>query len=328
MTEPGMVAIDDVRALVAERERFDDWLSALESRRTDTPAHVFERVHADYTARKQQVLETLWQHAPALSAMLQALDTRAESLAARVREEEDERAEAMLRHAVGEFDDPAWETIRQRVESTLSVLQDEREAVEAERADLRELLTHAPLPVGDAVPEPDHAVVPGEATGARPPNTDTATLPDGTPADRVDTADRTSAGPLAMADPVDASAAVASVPDRHAPAGSAHAADAAVISPASVMDTRAGTQADVVDPTPIEAEEAARTLRPDAARAGSFDDRAFLQSVTDADAMAPSMPRAPGLGEPPKTLRCTECSTMNLPTEWYCERCGGELASF
>lgn len=28
-----------------------------------------------------------------------------------------------------------------------------------------------------------------------------------------------------------------------------------------------------------------------------------------------------------KTLRCGECGTMNYPTEWYCERCGGELAA-
>ncbi|HJU73473.1 MAG TPA: hypothetical protein VJ717_06990 [Gemmatimonadaceae bacterium] len=28
-----------------------------------------------------------------------------------------------------------------------------------------------------------------------------------------------------------------------------------------------------------------------------------------------------------KTLRCQECGTMNYPTEWYCERCGGELAA-
>ena len=30
---------------------------------------------------------------------------------------------------------------------------------------------------------------------------------------------------------------------------------------------------------------------------------------------------------PAKTLRCQECGTMNYPTEWYCERCGGELAA-
>ena len=28
-----------------------------------------------------------------------------------------------------------------------------------------------------------------------------------------------------------------------------------------------------------------------------------------------------------KTLKCSECGSMNYPTEWYCERCGGELAA-
>lgn len=28
-----------------------------------------------------------------------------------------------------------------------------------------------------------------------------------------------------------------------------------------------------------------------------------------------------------KTLRCNECGAMNYPTEWYCERCGAELAA-
>jgi hypothetical protein len=32
-------------------------------------------------------------------------------------------------------------------------------------------------------------------------------------------------------------------------------------------------------------------------------------------------------GQQEKTLRCAECGTMNVPTEWYCERCGGELAA-
>jgi uncharacterized OB-fold protein len=40
------------------------------------------------------------------------------------------------------------------------------------------------------------------------------------------------------------------------------------------------------------------------------------------------VPNAVPTNEPLKTLRCTECGTMNLPTEWYCERCGGELAAF
>ena len=31
--------------------------------------------------------------------------------------------------------------------------------------------------------------------------------------------------------------------------------------------------------------------------------------------------------EPVKSLKCQECGTMNLPTEWYCEQCGAELAA-
>jgi hypothetical protein len=27
-----------------------------------------------------------------------------------------------------------------------------------------------------------------------------------------------------------------------------------------------------------------------------------------------------------KSLKCRECGTMNLPTEWYCEKCGAELS--
>ena len=27
-----------------------------------------------------------------------------------------------------------------------------------------------------------------------------------------------------------------------------------------------------------------------------------------------------------KTLKCADCGTLNRPTEWYCERCGAELA--
>jgi hypothetical protein len=40
-------------------------------------------------------------------------------------------------------------------------------------------------------------------------------------------------------------------------------------------------------------------------------------------AQAPGKPGAAGVA---KTLKCGECGTLNRPTEWYCERCGAELA--
>lgn len=90
------------------------------------------------------------------------------------------------------------------------------------------------------------------------------------------------------------------------------------------------------------------------------DELAFLKSVTEDDKAAPSPKRASGAqfqpaipGDPPrgapmspsvtpsitpsaglnddaevaKTLKCKECGTMNLATEWYCESCGAELAA-
>lgn len=85
------------------------------------------------------------------------------------------------------------------------------------------------------------------------------------------------------------------------------------------------------------------------------DELAFLKSVTE-DEKGPSPKRASGAqyqpselsstargGSPPastpaaaapaaesdgaKVLKCQECGTMNLPTEWYCEQCGAELAA-
>ena len=36
-------------------------------------------------------------------------------------------------------------------------------------------------------------------------------------------------------------------------------------------------------------------------------------------------PSAAGDEEVERTLRCKQCGTMNLPTEWYCGQCGGQL---
>ena len=64
--------LPEIRALVAERQRFDDWLNgARESKRADTPARVFDRVHADYVARRNAVIEGLHAHVGSLEALEQ-----------------------------------------------------------------------------------------------------------------------------------------------------------------------------------------------------------------------------------------------------------------
>ena len=101
----------------------------------------------------------------------------------------------------------------------------------------------------------------------------------------------------------------------------------------------------------------ARVETPAAPPRRQVDELAFLKSVTEDD-KGPSPKRASGAqyqpseltstargGSPPapasgptaaapaaegeavKNLKCQECGTMNLPTEWYCDQCGAELAA-
>ncbi len=109
----------------------------------------------------------------------------------------------------------------------------------------------------------------------------------------------------------------------------------------------------MAEPAAPEAPRAAPRAAPGRGRepepAEAVDELAFLKSVADEPKPAaqrrPSNPGpsgapqasravetapapsgktgAPGVA---KTLKCGECGTLNRPTEWYCERCGAELA--
>jgi hypothetical protein len=92
----------------------------------------------------------------------------------------------------------------------------------------------------------------------------------------------------------------------------------------SVFDDSPAPAADLpfLEPPP-----AAEPPAPPARRATeAFDDLAFLRSIMDP--AAPEIPAEPAAAaDPKKTLRCNECQTLNFPSEWYCEKCGGELVN-
>jgi hypothetical protein len=69
-------------------------------------------------------------------------------------------------------------------------------------------------------------------------------------------------------------------------------------------------------PAPAPSTAPARRSNPGAASPG--------RSAETATTQAP--PAKPGAAGVAKTLKCGECGTLNRPTEWYCERCGAELA--
>ncbi len=74
----------------------------------------------------------------------------------------------------------------------------------------------------------------------------------------------------------------------------------------------------------------------------SSDELAFLRSVISGEKSAenaevqepapaeeaePHAAARPKKGTAKKTVKCTDCGTLNLPTEWYCENCGAELTA-
>jgi hypothetical protein len=390
MTEDAALTISNIRTLVGERQRYDEWLSALESRRAETPERVFQRVHGDYLARRDAVIANLHEHVGTLESLEQDLNSRLHNLETQLAEREDERAEAMLRTAVGEFDSDRWESTRHEVESSLAELGTQREALLAEADDTRALLTsarHKPAPVvaeavaqpaadtavqpvGGSLPQPTaHAVAETEHNPVvasadalqHAPSTPAATqslhsteeaniwdtfaaaAPEAPAHDEVETVAHEATATLVPAISVSELSDAQLDVDVDAAVNMLHEAPGATVPESldnidvfgeSTVPPRAGSASDngarASEGRPSWASEVPTN---GAAKRDAFDDLAFLRSVTDSGTAGTSTPasstgRGGAQADQTKTLRCTECGTMNFPTEWYCERCGGELAAF
>lgn len=377
-------SIDEVRGLVAERQRYDDWLTALEAKREATPAHVFERVEKDYRARRDDVTERLSGHFGMLQSLRDDLQSKLETISSELSELEDARMEALLRTEVGEFDDDHWEEARADVESGISEKTATSAGISASLAEVRELLDSAGFAaveadaedvaegdgsewaVGVSVEELDADAVESsvdsgelveseagaasaEAAVAHEGSRDEAHAEADGEADELLDLEEAQQG----AEHVEASGEATSDTSLEAPMDipehvvsvSQFTVDGAVISvnddilPVTEAPSVASGAAPAFSPEsvfggdPLAGSDESEQLRSGAAGAGAtaddaFDDLAFLRSVVDSGLSSAAGGGSAGVTEQQKTLRCTECGTMNLPTEWYCERCGGELAAF
>lgn len=70
---------------------------------------------------------------------------------------------------------------------------------------------------------------------------------------------------------------------------------------------------------------------PKARPSGGFTRSATIEAPADPPSAktgpTPTVDPAKDRQSGAKTLKCAECATLNRPTEWYCERCGAELAA-
>jgi hypothetical protein len=281
MAEKDPVSLDALNGLLKERQRYEEWLAALDDKRANTSASVYQRVQADYQSRLREVSAKLAERAGELRENIDALTLRLEDVSRQESQQREARQEAELRAAVGEYTDKQWKEIGGAWDKELARLVKEKAALDAQLTELNRIFA---LSVKE---KQAGAIAAGRANsedGARPPISPVVPRP-------------AISQPLPVNPPPRPEPPVATRPQQS--------------QPQSTPNNRSP-----FDEFPV--------LRP-----GSGSGSGSPPST--AVATPPSVPKTGGTQDPRseqhKTLKCPECGAANYPTEWYCERCGGELAT-
>jgi hypothetical protein len=318
---PGSAPIE---ALLQERARFQQWLAKLDGAAGSAPAGVRQKVRADYESRLQTVIEQLKSHAATIQEELDRHRKSQHDLDGRRAGAEEALAEAQVRYAVGEYSDEEWGRLNSDGSGTLEGLQRELAQVESEIARLVEVQGLIAAPAPEPTPEPLATAVPEPPpVAAQPrPAPPIEMLPDPTPDMAAASTASLPNDPTPDIQPAPAAGAPRFVPKPAAEPAQARppARPAAGKPSAPPLDELAFLKSVAGDKS-----AAAEDRKP---RRSGETVRPAEPVATSAPAAAPAPPSAkPGQASQAKTLKCGECGTLNRPTEWYCERCGAELAA-
>jgi hypothetical protein len=330
MTDQSTQNLAEIEGLLASRQQLTGWLERLDAAGSRAPEVVRAKVRGDYQGRLAQVLEQLRAYSDQVHTRLGGLTAHLNEFRQHRGEEVEIRAEAELRHSVGEYTDEEWQVIELGCSGKISSFDHEIDRLSEEIHRMEEVQgliagPAAPSPVASA-PAPAQAPPPAPRAPAAPAEEAELVISHG-PIE-VEPTDFPSADPLgdSMPRPLslvrDEEAEPPTVPTRP---------EAPKFTPRGGQAPRqrdSGSARAIPFPAP------SQTPAPG-------DELAFLRSVS-LDAAPPSgrltphpAPNAAGMLDKEdrpsqavsKTLKCGECGTLNRPTEWYCERCGAELAA-
>jgi hypothetical protein len=282
-----------IDALLQQRALYEQWLARLDAAGDKAPPAVRAKVRGDYEARLRGVIDQLRGHAATIAEELERQRRTQAGLDQERRQAEESLAEAEVRHAVGEYSEDEWNRISGESNDRLSRLRNELGGVGDEIARLAEvqgLIGGAPRPAEPPAPSP-----------APPP---VAAAPEAEPV--------TPLAPPAAARPAPKAAPATELEITHGPP------------PADELAFLKSVGEGERKPAPAAAPAAAPTRR--SSSPGSAGPSAGRTSDAPATTGQTTAPGKPGGASVAKTLKCGECGTLNRPTEWYCERCGAELA--
>jgi len=279
---------DSIEGLLEQRTRFEQWLAKLDGAGDRAPAGVRQKVRADYESRLRGVIDRLRGHSATIAEELERHQASRSDLDGRHRDAEEELAEAEVRYAVGEFTEDEWSRIREESERRLSGLRQELQNVGGEITRLAEVQSLISAAPRKAEPAPAAQAPPPAPPPPREEMIERSPPPPPPPAPAPPAAQRMPKPPRPQAEPAPAAPAEDELAFLKSVAEEER-------KPAPSRRSNPGAASPVQASRAVEAPTA-----PSSSKAG-----------------------APGVA---KTLKCGECGTLNRPTEWYCERCGAELA--
>jgi len=308
--------IAEIEGLLASRQQLTGWLDRLDAAGSRAPEAVRNKVRLDYRARLAQVVTQLGTHAELITSTLEGLRAQSREFGQLRGEELEVRSEAELRHAVGEYTDDEWQLVELESSGKIEGFDQELTRLSIEIGRLEEvqsLIAPVPLPAHHEPPPPPHRPVPDSELmvthGVEIPPMHEA---QDQPALTLVKDQAPSSAPLPRPE------APRFVPRGTPPKARDSGASRAIPFPQAPMPPAPPTQTG----------------------GQQQDELAFLRSVTldsppagsrTAANTAPAAVSPLGEERPgptvAKTLKCGECGSLNRPTEWYCERCGAELAA-
>jgi hypothetical protein len=289
MAKPTSDTDATIETLLQQRAQYEQWLARLDTAGDKAPPAVRARVRSDYEARLRGVIDQLRGFAATIAEELDRHKSTQTGLDGERRQAEEALSEAEVRHAVGEYSEDEWQRINDQSGELLGRLRGELRAVGEEIARLAEV----------------QGLIGGAPKRAEPP------APAPPP-------------PVAVAPEPEPE------PERFAPPPAAPVAagrPAPRPAPREPEITHGPPPVDEMAFLKSVAPEEERKPAPATGRRGSNPGPSGARGAEGAGTA--SQTAAPGKAAAAtgaKTLKCGECGTLNRPTEWYCERCGAELA--
>ena len=323
MTKTDNEAMSALHELLDERQQYQSWLATLESRRNSTPPHVYEKVQQDYVGRLDRVMQNLAERAGQLSGTISSLTSDLSTLRQHEADRTDERHEAELRAAVGEFSPEDWDRRRGEADADLERIAAEKHSLQAELEELQRIVAlTGSIQVGGS-----SASMSDGASSATSSNSRSASNP------AADSATDSIGGSAAKTGET-AQSIEDFVAEWHPPqARSAPGRDAGRDPEPSARGSHAVPDAADLDDLVIPA--APMGGNPVGAAGADYGIANGVSGVVPGGGAAPMRTAPASQGgqadvrrDTDKTLKCPECGAMNYATEWYCEKCGGELSTF